>query len=145
LSVDLVTNRTYLVVLRYLVDAASTTLWVNPANENASGITATDSYTGAAVSSFGFRQDADIGATMLIDDLKVGLSFAAVTGAGGVTPIPIQIRMLGGSAVLTWSSTAFTLQSAPSVTGSFTNVPGATSPYTNAPSGPTRFFRLKAN
>jgi hypothetical protein len=37
------------------------------------------------------------------------------------------------------------LQSAPTVTGTYTNVPGATSPYTNAITGSQKFFRLIAN
>ena len=34
-----------------------------------------------------------------------------------------------------------TLQAAPAVTGTYTNVPGATSPYTNALTGPQKYFR----
>jgi len=37
------------------------------------------------------------------------------------------------------------LQSAPAVTGPFTNLPGATSPYTNPLTAPQQFFRLKGN
>jgi hypothetical protein len=37
---------------------------------------------------------------------------------------------------------AFTLQAAPAVTGTFTNVPGATSPFTNQINGGQEFFRL---
>jgi len=47
--------------------------------------------------------------------------------------------------VLTWSDATFLLQSAPLVTGVYTDVPGATSPYTNAISGAAEFFRLQAN
>jgi hypothetical protein len=65
--------------------------------------------------------------------------------AGTVSPIPLRIDLIGTNAVLTWSNSAFALESAPLVTGVFTNVPDATSPHTNALSGPQRFFRLKAN
>jgi hypothetical protein len=37
------------------------------------------------------------------------------------------------------------LQSAPAVTGTFTNLPAATSPYTNALTAPQQFFRLISN
>ena len=47
--------------------------------------------------------------------------------------------------ILSWSSAAFTLQSAPGINGVFTNVPGAISPYTNSLSHPLQFFRLISN
>jgi hypothetical protein len=47
--------------------------------------------------------------------------------------------------VLTWANPAFSLQSAPAVTGTFTNIPGATSPSTNLIAGSERYFRLKEN
>jgi hypothetical protein len=47
--------------------------------------------------------------------------------------------------VVSWTNSAFALQSAPAVNATFTNVPGATSPYTNLTTGSAKFFRLKAN
>jgi hypothetical protein len=47
--------------------------------------------------------------------------------------------------VLTWTNPAFGLQSAPDITGTFTNIPGATSPYTNPTSANRQFFRLISN
>ncbi|MGD0815264.1 MAG: choice-of-anchor tandem repeat GloVer-containing protein [Verrucomicrobiota bacterium] len=44
--------------------------------------------------------------------------------------------------VLTWNNGSFALQSAPSLTSTFTNVPGAASPWTNATTGTQQFFRL---
>jgi hypothetical protein len=58
---------------------------------------------------------------------------------------PLTIRQSGTNVLLNWSNSAFNLQSAPAVTGTYTNVPGATSPYTNAITGPQQFFRLIAN
>jgi len=61
--------------------------------------------------------------------------------------IPLQISRLGTSnIVLTWSDPAalFSLQSAPTPTGVFTNVPNATSPFTNAISSQQQYFRLAA-
>jgi len=47
--------------------------------------------------------------------------------------------------LLTWTNSTFSLQSAPAVTGPFTNIPGATSPYAVSTASPQMFFRLKAS
>ena len=47
-------------------------------------------------------------------------------------------------ACATRTNAGFNLQSAPAVTGTFTNISGATSPYTNLLTSPQLFFRLKA-
>jgi uncharacterized repeat protein (TIGR03803 family) len=60
-------------------------------------------------------------------------------------PIPLNIQLIANSAVLTWSDPGFSLQAAPLLGGTFTNVPGSTSPYTNAISGSQRYFRLVSN
>lgn len=144
---DLTTNVTYTLVTRYDVDTATTTLWLNPGDETDPGVTAYDSQTPAAISAYGFRQSSGFDSTILIDDLKVGLSFAAITNALPTAPNPISLgcQRDGANLVLTWSDPSFNLQSSPSVTGVFTNVPGAASPFTNFLSGPAKFFRLKGN
>lgn len=65
-----------------------------------------------------------------------------VAASEPATPPTLNIRRLGSNVVLNWTDAAFGLQSAPAITGTFTNVPGATSPYTNSISGGQRFFRL---
>ncbi len=62
-------------------------------------------------------------------------------------PISLNIQLNGASVVLSWDDPAsvFSLQSAPAVTGKFTNIPGATSPYTNSITGTQQHFRLMAN
>ncbi len=70
-----------------------------------------------------------------------GVAFALTVA----TPIPLNIRLVGGSAVLTWSDPGFLLQASPILGGTFTNVPGSTSPYTNAISNTQRYFRLVSN
>jgi hypothetical protein len=61
-------------------------------------------------------------------------------------PLPPQLALIrsGSNVVLTWPANAvgFTLQSAPEITGTFTNLPAATSPYTNPISGTQQFYRL---
>ena len=74
-------------------------------------------------------------------------------GSGGsgtlfalILPLPnLNIQLISSAAVLTWTNSNFTLQTAPVVTGSYTNIPGANSPYTNAIIGSQKFFRLQAN
>lgn len=63
--------------------------------------------------------------------------------SGGPSPIPLTIQIRGSDAVLSWSDAQFHLQSAPDVTGTYTNVPNATSPHTNTPLDAQKFFRLK--
>jgi hypothetical protein len=147
LLTDLTTNVIYTLVTRYDVDTATTTLWLNPANETDPGVTATDSQTPAGISAYGFRQSSGFDSTILIDDLRVGLSFAAVTNtlATAPNPIPLVFQRENANLVLTWSDPSFALQSAPTVLGVFANVPGAISPYTNSLTGSAKFFRLKGN
>jgi hypothetical protein len=144
LPTDLFTNLTYTVVTRYNIDTATAALWVNPASEADASVLGTDLQTPARVSSFGFRQDTGIGATMLVDELKVGFSFAAVTGTGsGPGAIPLFFQTTSGRLMFNWNDPAFALQAAPVVQGPYTNLPGATSPWSVPSTGAQRFFRLK--
>lgn len=59
--------------------------------------------------------------------------------------IPLSICANCNDLILTWTNAVFSLQSAPDLYSSFTNVPGAASPYTNTISGPQQYFRLIAN
>jgi hypothetical protein len=52
----------------------------------------------------------------------------------------VSITKSGNNVVLSWPFG--TLQSAPSVSGTYTNVPGATSPRTNAITGAQQYYRL---
>ena len=71
-----------------------------------------------------------------------GTIFALTLNNSVATPVPLQIQSAGNSVVLSWTNATFALQSAPVVTGIYTNIPGATTPYTNPVSGAQRFFRL---
>jgi hypothetical protein len=62
-----------------------------------------------------------------------------------LSPIPLNFQTAGNQMVLSWANAAFGLQSAPAVTGTFTNIPGAASPFTNPISGTQQFFRLQGN
>jgi hypothetical protein len=147
LPIDLTTNVTYTLVTRYNIDTTTATLWVNPIDESDPGATTTDSQSPAPISVYGFRQASSFDSTILIDDLRIGLSFAAVTNSlpNSPSPIPLNYQGDGNKLVLTWNDPSFALQSAPTLTGIFTNIPGATSPFTNALAGSAKFFRLKSN
>ncbi len=136
------TNRSYVVVTRYEIDTATTTLWVNPASEADPGAIATDPQSPVSVTSYGFRQDSAFRAAVFIDDLRVGLSFAAVT-TNSPAAVPLAISREGGILALRWNDPAWVLQSGPGPAGPFTNVLDATSPFRSAPNGPARFFRLQ--
>ena len=71
----------------------------------------------------------------------------ALTLDSATAPIPLHIQPHGNSVVLTWDdpASAFSLQSAPTATGVFTNITDAASPYTNFLTGKQQFFRLMAN
>ena len=56
--------------------------------------------------------------------------------------VRLTVTRSGNDVVLSWPFG--TLQAAPSVTGTYTNVSGATSPLTNAPSRTAEFYRVQA-
>jgi uncharacterized repeat protein (TIGR03803 family) len=74
-----------------------------------------------------------------------GTVFALALNNLILTPVPLNIQPAGNAVVLSWTNPAFVLQSAPAVTGTFTNIPGATSPFTNFITDPQKFFRLQSN
>jgi len=60
-------------------------------------------------------------------------------------PPRLDFQKLNNQLVLSWTNAGFNLQSAPLITGTFTNIPGATSPYTNSLTAPQKYFRLISN
>lgn len=139
---DLNTNTTYLVLTRYNVDTAQSTVWVNPDSEAAGGATASDSTTPVTLYYFCLRQSGGIG-TLTLDDVKVGTQWSDVWEAMAPTAEPLQYNYAGGTLTLSWNSPAFALQAAPAVTGTYTNVTGASSPYPVPASDTQKYFRLK--
>lgn len=62
----------------------------------------------------------------------------------GPPPVQISFNALPvPEVILTWPGTGSVLQSAPEVTGPFTDVQGASSPYAVPPTNTSRFFRLR--
>lgn len=78
----------------------------------------------------------------------VWASWATVAGPafatyGFVLPAPVTLhyQIVNGQLVLSWTTGA--LQSAPNVTGPYSDLSAASSPYTNAPSVDQQYFRVK--
>jgi hypothetical protein len=143
---DLLPDNTYSVVTRYDIDSATTELWLDPASESDPSVTADDLQSAITISAWGFRESSSVGTTVLIDDLRVGLSFASVVPTGStLIPIPLIAQRIGNKIRFNWNDPTFVLQSAPTVFGIYTNIPGASSPFTNTITGGAKFFRLKSN
>ena len=70
------------------------------------------------------------------------MEFVTIKYSSSVPPPRLDFQLLNNQLVLSWTNAGFTLQSAPAVTGPFTNLPAATSPYTNPLAAPQQFFRL---
>lgn len=140
---DLQTHVSYRVVSRYDIDAAITRLWVDPALESDPGVEATDTQPPVKIASYGFRQDSGLGAVLWVDDLRVGLSFAAVAPHGATERPRLWVAPEPGRVVLHWEDAAFRLESAANPDGPFIPIEGAASPFTNGLTAERRFFRLK--
>lgn len=65
--------------------------------------------------------------------------------SSSVPPPRLGFQKLNNELVLSWTNAGFHLQTAPALTGPFTNIAGATSPYTNYLTAPQQFFRLISN
>jgi hypothetical protein len=143
---DLDTNTTYTVVTKFDVDAGISTLWINPTSESSTNVVAEDVVTSAIdIVSFAFRQIQGTGeGKMLIDDLVVGTTFAAVTAPVATIAPVLQLQQSGGNVVLRWSDASFSLYSGSSPTrAAITNLIGSSSPSTNLVTGTQQYFQLK--
>jgi hypothetical protein len=132
------------VVARYEIDTAVTTFWLNPESESDPGVMAADPQTATRVAYFGFRQDADLGSEIAIDDLKIGLSFASVLPGKTPEDDRLNVRLVGNLLVLNWRNRALALEWAPVLNGPYFALPGAASPYSVGISGKQQYFRLRS-
>jgi len=87
----------------------------------------------------------DPGGNVVVAGYSFGASYDLITIQYGYIRPPLNFVRRNNAMVVSWTNSAFALQSAPAVNATFTNVPGATSPYTNLTTGSAQFFRLKAN
>lgn len=76
------------------------------------------------------------------DSATALFNMTVTTSNVSVTPIPLNIQLVGTNVVLSWADNSFSLQSSTSVMGPYTRILTATSPYTNEASGSANFFRL---
>ncbi len=75
---DIDLDRSVVIVVRYNVATAASTLWVNPTSEaDPSAAVASDPQSAVTINAYAFRQDQDIG-DVRVDDLRVATSFADV-------------------------------------------------------------------
>ena len=138
---DLELNTTYTVVTRYNSATSESTLWINPASESDTSVSATDLLNTSSVGAISLRETTGIG-NLAIGSLRVGTKFTDVITPSAPIPETLQVTRIGGNIVLSWNNPAFFLATAPTLNGTFNKINGATSPYTNAISGSQSYFRL---
>ena len=86
---DLAPNQNYTVVVRIRMTNGFSTVWINPTSETSPSVTDTTIVTNLVpIYQYAFRESTASGGTANIDNLKVGTSFAGVTGLAGTTPPP---------------------------------------------------------
>ncbi len=81
----------YSVVIRYVINSASTTIWLNPDSELSPGATATDSVSALSIAGFALRQPSSVNngmgyGNLYFDDLVVATTFAEVVPAPTNSP-----------------------------------------------------------
>jgi hypothetical protein len=133
-----VTYRAEFSVSRTAVDSVTFTTTVTGGGTNWTHSEVDDTYAYPRFDTFGIRS---AGAALAADSFEISRVLVEVVD-GALAPIPLNITAAGSAVTLTWANSAFSLQAAPTVTGTYTNVPGATSPYTIPASGAARYFRL---
>jgi endonuclease/exonuclease/phosphatase family metal-dependent hydrolase len=76
---DLSLNTDYAVVTRLVNSNSVSTLWINPATETDAGISTSEGVSTFTVAGYAFRENTGEG-VLSLDDLKIGTTFAEVTG-----------------------------------------------------------------
>jgi len=75
-----------------------------------------------------------------------GTVFSQTLGSGGTgSSTPLFYSRAGSNLIFSWTNANFSLQSAPTVTGSYGTISNAISPFTNSIVNTQKFFRLIAN
>ncbi|MFM1770730.1 MAG: hypothetical protein RJA22_3259 [Verrucomicrobiota bacterium] len=132
---DLSTNTDYRIVVRYDIDGGlnggflSSRLWVDPADDASTSVDAYDVLSPVPVTHVGLRQTTATG-EILLDDLKVGLSFADVLPPAAAPRIT-RIALVGGDVQVDFNGTAgdptsaYSLLEAAVVSGPFASAAGA--------------------
>jgi len=87
---DLSLNTDYTVVTRLVNSNSVSTLWINPASETDAGISTSEGASTFTVAGYAFRENSGEGA-LSVDNLKIGTTFAEVTGGGSAAESPAII------------------------------------------------------
>ena len=93
ISSNLSLNTDYVLVTRFALSNATSTLWLNPATELDSSVTATDAAPLITVTTFALRQSLSTGdgmGTLFLDNLLVGTNFTDVVASTGPPSITAQ-------------------------------------------------------
>jgi hypothetical protein len=149
---ELSVGTTYTIWLKYDVDGAQTTLWVDPLSEASSSVLNTDTAPGRTIHDVSLRQGADTG-PVLIDDLLV-----TITNRSIVSPVITSLSVSSAVPYQTISftgdtndpSAAFTVWHASDVAGTWSNsgaglntlAPGSFSATVNDTNS-MKFYRVK--
>jgi endonuclease/exonuclease/phosphatase family metal-dependent hydrolase len=86
ISSNLALNTDYLVVTRYVVSNAVSTLWLNPTSESDPSVSANDPIAPATIVTFALRESLATGdgmGTLFLDNLRVATTFIEVVNASG--------------------------------------------------------------
>jgi hypothetical protein len=89
IATDLHLNASYALVLRWAINGALGTLWLDPQQESDPGVTATDTATAVPITAMAFRQSMSSGngmGALRVDDVVVSTSF---TEAFSTNPPPV--------------------------------------------------------
>jgi len=101
--------------------------------------------TSLAIASAHFTNAGDYYAVARVEYFSSVYYTSSVAHLTVLAPPLITIERLDNQVVLTWPDAAFSLQCAPSLTSTYTNIPGALSPYTNPVGAGQQYFRLRSD
>ncbi len=151
-------NTYYNVVVRYNVDTASSTLWVNPTAETDAGVTATDATIPSEVDGIGMRETGTAGGTPGVEGVEWIDSIIVSTSFDDVIPVlqpKLAAVIANGNIVVSWLTnhgSGFTLQTNATVVSGGWH-PASPAPtvvdnkyvVTNGTSPTAVFYRLQGN
>jgi endonuclease/exonuclease/phosphatase family metal-dependent hydrolase len=87
---DLSLNTDYAVVTRLVNSNSVSTLWINPVAETDAGISTSEGVSTFTVAGYAFRENTGEG-VLSLDDLKIGTTFAEVTGGPSAPRPPVIV------------------------------------------------------
>ena len=110
IATDLKLNTNYTVVIRYGVNDAASTLWLNPAAESDTGALATDATSPLPIAAIAFRQSLSSGngmGTLTVDNLVVATTFAEALNGPSLGATPSIVSQPADLSLTTGASASF--------------------------------------